>query len=294
MSRLGTDGRKILTNILFIFAFLAGLLIALYPAISSKWNEMRSARLISQYEDKVSDDSWQKEMEKMIAAAQAYNESLFVPAVPDAFSTRAGVRDEEYEGLLNLAGDGMMGYVDIPVIGVRIPVYHYTTDDVLLQGAGHLLGSALPVGGDRSHCVVSAHRGLPNAVMFTDLNLLKDGDRFYFHVLHDTFAYQVDQILEVLPTEVESLAAVKGEDLTTLVTCTPYGINTRRLLVRGHRIPFEENIYKEDQMTVERRNPHHILFQFLSILAGVAISAAFIRFRILINKGRKKPEDRRG
>ena len=153
-------------------------------------------------------------------------------------SVRDGQTDSTYESLLNLNGDGMMGYVEIPVIDVSIPIYHYTTDESQEKGAGHLFGSSLPVGGKSTHCILSAHRGLP---LFTDLNLVEKGDVFYLHVLGKTLAYEVDQILTVLPEQTESLGITDGDDYVTLVTCigTPYAVNTHRFLVRGHRVPMK-------------------------------------------------------
>ena len=287
MSRLRTDGKKLFINAGTLFIFLAGLLIALYPSISSRWNSIRSARLSSDYTQKMTSGENLEEYKQMIAEAQKYNTTLFVPSVPDAFSIRDGIEDKEYENLLNLNGDGMMGYVEIPVIKVELPVFHYTKEDVLLKGAGHLLGSALPVGGERSHCVISAHRGLPNAEMFSNLNLMEEGDRFYFHILNETFAYEVDQILEVMPTEVDSLSTVEGKDYATLVTCTPYGVNTHRLLVRGHRVPYSAELHSEDQSSAQRKDPFRILFQILSVLAGLAISAVFISIQTVMSKKRR-------
>lgn len=280
--------KKLLRRAGFLIAFLIGLFIAIYPAVSSRWNAMRSDRLLDGYREQAADDSRAEEYARSILEAQAYNETLHVPSVPDAFSIRDGVQEEAYEALLNVDGNGLMGSVEIPVIGVELPLYHYTTEEVLLQGAGHLLGSALPVGGDRTHCVVSAHRGLPNAEMFSELNLMETGDRFYFHILNETFAYETDQILEVLPHEVESLSAVEGEDLATLVTCTPYGINTHRLLVRGHRIPFSEEVLAADHEAQVRTDPNRLFYQILSALAGIAIAAVLVGLRTFVDKRLKK------
>ena len=288
MSRIRKGQNRLFINIGFLIVFLIGLLIALYPTISSRWNSYRNFRLISEYREDIKTDDRQNIYDKLIDQAREYNQRLYVPSVPDAFSIRDGIRDQEYESLLNVHEDGMMGYVEIPVIKVELPVYHYTTEEVLRQGAGHLLGSALPVGGNRSHCVISAHRGLPNAVMFTDLNLVEEGDRFYFHVLNQTLAYEVDQILEVLPTEVESLSAVNGKDYATLITCTPYGVNTHRLLVRGHRIEYSEAVHVEDQTVSERRDPNRLLYQVLSVIAGLAISGIIITIQAVIGRRKKK------
>lgn len=221
-----------------ILLFLAGLGILLYPTISNLYNTHRSEKLITVYNAVVQDGDvdvdaeWKK--------AKEYNSKLSPRSVPDAFAAKAGKRSPEYEKLLNVTGDGMMGYVDIPSIDVNLPIYHYTTTKVLKEGAGHLLGSSLPVGGKGTHSVISAHRGLPSAKMFTDLDQLKKGDTFTLTVLNQVLTYEIDQILIVLPDEMEALAIEEGEDYCTLVTCTPYGVNTHRLLVRGHRVETED------------------------------------------------------
>ena len=228
--------------------FLIGLSILLYPMVSDAWNRYRDSLLISNYSSSVSSDDNSEKIDSMWKAAQEYNEQIKQESVPDAFSVRDGQTDSTYESLLNLNGDGMMGYVEIPVIDVSIPIYHYTTDESLEKGAGHLFGSSLPVGGKSTHCILSAHRGLPSAKLFTDLNLVEDGDVFYLHVLGKTLAYEVDQILTVLPEQTESLGITDGDDYVTLVTCTPYAVNTHRLLVRGIRTKYvEEEVTKNDE-----------------------------------------------
>lgn len=228
--------------------FLIGLSILLYPMVSDAWNRYRDSLLISNYSSSVSSDDNSEKIDSMWKAAQEYNEQIKQESVPDAFSVRDGQTDSTYESLLNLNGDGMMGYVEIPVIDVSIPIYHYTTDESLEKGAGHLFGSSLPVGGKSTHCILSAHRGLPSAKLFTDLNLVEEGDVFYLHVLGKTLAYEVNQILTVLPEQTESLGITDGDDYVTLVTCTPYAVNTHRLLVRGIRTKYvEEEVTKNDE-----------------------------------------------
>lgn len=228
--------------------FLIGLSILLYPMVSDAWNRYRDSLLISNYSSSVSSDDNSEKIDSMWKAAQEYNEQIKQESVPDAFSVRDGQTDSTYESLLNLNGDGMMGYVEIPVIDVSIPIYHYTTDESLEKGTGHLFGSSLPVGGKSTHCILSAHRGLPSAKLFTDLNLVEEGDVFYLHVLGKTLAYEVDQILTVLPEQTESLGITDGDDYVTLVTCTPYAVNTHRLLVRGIRTKYvEEEVTKNDE-----------------------------------------------
>ena len=231
--------------------FLIGLSILLYPMISDAWNKHRDNLLISKYSSSVSSNNNSEELDSMWKAAEKYNEQIKQESVPDAFSVRDGEKDSTYESLLNLNGDGMMGYVEIPVIDVKIPIYHYTTDESLEKGAGHLFGSSLPVGGESTHAILSAHRGLPSAKLFTDLNLVKEGDVFYLHILNQTLAYEVDQIQTVLPDQTESLAITEGKDYVTLVTCTPYAVNTHRLLVRGSRTVYVEE--EESNETIPQK-----------------------------------------
>lgn len=265
--------KKLIRNIAFAVFFLIGMGITFYPMISSRWNQYRESLLVTEYMEQVNANAGSEYYKQMIETAQAYNQTLDVPSVPDAFSIREGIQDKEYEALLNDSGSGLIGTVEIPVIKVNIPVYHYTNSTSLEKGAGHLLGSALPVGGESTHCVISAHRGLPNQKLFTDLNLVEAGDVFYFHVLDQTFAYEVDQILTVEPSQVESLSVVYGKDYATLVTCTPYAVNTHRLLVRGHRIPYSDEEYEEVVKTaVPRSDKNYMLMQALCVVIGVVIA----------------------
>ncbi|MEE0989414.1 MAG: class C sortase [Kandleria vitulina] len=266
--------------ILALLVFV-GISILLYPTISNKWNAYRNSKLISQYKKNVSNLS-QDKVNEMIQKALKYNQTLGTPKVPDAFSIREGKRDKEYDSLLNM-GDGMMGYVEVPSINVNLPLYHYTFDSVLLKGAGHLFGSALPVGGESTHSVVSAHRGLPSEKMFTDLNLVEKGDQFYFHILGKVYAYEVDQILTVEPSDVKSLSIEYKKDYATLVTCTPYGVNTQRLLVRGHRIPYNKNakVNKKHDIAVS-----YIFLQIVSAIAGVF--AAIVIYYVYRHRFRKE------
>ena len=280
--------KKKIRNIAFAVFFFIGMGITFYPMISSRWNAYRDSLLVAEYHKTVESDAGSERFREMIENARTYNQTLDVPAVPDAFSIREGTQDKEYESLLNESGSGMIGTVEIPAIKVNIPIYHYTTSASLEKGAGHLLGSALPVGGEGTHCVVSAHRGLPNQKLFTDLNLLKAGDVFYFHVLDQTFAYEVDQILTVEPSQVESLSVVKGEDYATLVTCTPYAVNTHRLLVRGHRVPYSDEEYKENlKNAVPRSDKNYMMMQALCVLIGIVIAVVIFFVTGWIGKRRK-------
>ena len=281
--------RKLIRNIAFAVFFLIGLGITFYPMLSSRWNAYRESRLVSEYQKHIDSDAGSERYREMIEKAQAYNRTLDVPSVPDAFSIRDGIQDKEYEALLNESGTGLIGTVEIPAININIPIYHYTTSDSLEKGAGHLLGSALPVGGESTHCVVSAHRGLPNQKLFTDLNLVKTGDVFYFHVLDQTFAYKVDQILTIEPAEVEPLSVVYGKDYATLVTCTPYAVNTHRLLVRGYRIPYSDEEYEEVVQNVEQRtDTNYMMMQAVCVAVGIAIAVVIYFITGWIGKRRKK------
>ena len=222
-------------------AFLIALGITLYPMVSTWYNERHQAQVHIHYQEKVE----QVDNTKLIEAkelAVAYNQTILPGAQDeDSFSKEALLSaSENYGSLLNLAGDGIMGYVEIPTIGVTLPIYHGTNNSTLERGVGHLLGSSLPVGGESTHSVLTAHSGMASAKMFSDLDRLKIGDIFFLDVLDEKLAYQVDQIKTVLPYDTTFLQTEIGNDLCTLVTCTPFGVNTHRLLVRGTRIEYEE------------------------------------------------------
>lgn len=219
-------------------SFLVGISIMAYPFVSNAIYQRRADQRLEELMQKV-DEGASEDYQAELADASVYNEELVGQTVPDVFAIREGTTDEEYEAYLNVVGDQMMGSIQIPVIDVNLPIYHYSTEESLLKGCGHIFGSSLPVGGSSTHSVITAHRGLPAAKLFTDLDQLEIGDRFYLHILDQTLAYEVEHVEVVEPTETRSLAIQRGQDLVTLVTCTPYGINTDRLLVRGHRVPYE-------------------------------------------------------
>ena len=229
--------KKHLSTILLVAVFLLGMCILLYPTVSDYWNSLHQTRAIGAYEDTLSKMT-QKDYTAYFEAADAYNAALAGLAFPLAEYQSLSERPElsPYEELLDVNGVGIMGYIDIDAIGVELPVYHGTDPSVLNIAVGHLQGSSLPVGGESTHCVLSAHRGLPSARLFTDLDRLKEGDTFTLSVLNRLLTYEIDQILIVKPEEVDALAIEPGQDLCTLVTCTPYGINSHRLLVRSHRV----------------------------------------------------------
>lgn len=233
--------------------FLLALGITLYPLISNWYNERHQSEIHTQYEEIIEqiDDS---ELLEARAAAADYNATL-VPGTQsgDSFSQEA-IREaaENYDSLLNMAGDGIMGYVEIPMIRVDLPIYHGTETETLDVGIGHLLGTSLPVGGESTHSVLTAHSGMATQKLFSDLDQLEHGDVFYLQILGETLAYQVDSINTVLPHDTTYLGITEGKDHCTLVTCTPFGVNTHRLLVRGTRIPYEEaQVIVEEQLQIE-------------------------------------------
>lgn len=269
--------KHVIRNLLFLLGFLAGLGILIYPLVSDRWNAYRDSLLISDYSESAAEEDKTEEYAEMLAAAQKYNDELKQESVPDAFSVRDGLNDPAYNALLHIDDTGLMGYVEIPAIEQTLPIYHYTTSDSLEKGVGHLFGSSLPIGGESTHAVLSAHRGLPTAKLFSDLNLLEIGDVFYIHVLDETLAYEVDQILTVEPTQTESLAIEEGKDLVSLVTCTPYAVNTHRLLVRGHRVPFEQEVYEEQQQQAPKKDVFQIWMQVLCVVIGLVIAFVIVR-----------------
>ena len=274
-------------KIYIVLIFILGLSIAFYPLISDQWNKYRANKLIANY-DNVVKEIKPDEIKKKIDDARKYNETLIGGVVPDAFSVRNGVKDKEYESLLNINNDGIIGSVEIPSIDVNIPIYHYTTDEVLAKGAGHLFGSSLPVGVESSHTVISAHRGLPSAKLFTDLDQLKDGDLFYFNVCGETFAYKVDQILVVEPEQTSELAIKEGEDLATLFTCTPYSINSHRLLVRGHRVPYDKKEELQEKEKVKNVQPYFLIVEIACIIGGILLALILVKLLDFIKKRRRE------
>ena len=188
---------------------------------------------------------------------------------------------------LNLAGDGTMGYVEIPKIDIKIPIYHTVSEEVLQIAAGHLEGSSLPVGGTDTHTVVSAHRGLPSAALFTDLDQLEVGDHFMFYILDEILCYEVDQITIVEPEETDALAVEPGEDLATLLTCTPYGVNSHRMLVRGHRVEYVPEVIQKEQTFVNASVHTNYL---LWVVVGLAVTSAFVAVLYLKDKKFRKVE----
>lgn len=292
--------KKKSSKIVIILIFLSGLSLLLYPLVANQWNNHRQKQLISNYESVVADKEaagnidYAAEMKK----AEAYNDALLPSILPDSFAVAdaSTETDSSYEDSLNIAGDGMMGIVEIPKIAIKLPIYHGTGDEVLQKAAGHLEGSSLPIGGESTHAVISAHRGLPSASLFTDLDQLEIGDHFLIHVLDETLCYEVDQILVVDPEDTSALAVEDGEDLMTLLTCTPYGVNTQRLMVRGHRVPYEEQTVADEQTPLSGLSLHtnYLLWVIVGIVVtGVFILILFIREKKLQKRaaGKKESEE---
>lgn len=275
--------KKHISTVLLILVFLIGLSLVLYPSVSNWWNQSRSSKVISDYSEMVAeldDDTY----EEMWAQAVAYNESR-------ASAGNTYLLDEEqkksYHQLLNLDGNGVMGYIEIPSLAVSLPVYHTVNEDILQVAVGHLEWSDLPVGGQGTHCVLSGHRGLPSAKLFTDLDDLRVGDTFMLRILDSLLTYEVDKILIVEPHQVDDLRREPGQDLCTLVTCTPYGVNTHRLLVRGHRV---ENT---PEAAVVRVTANAIPLDPLIVAVIVAIPMMMIAVALLIYGSNKKQRKER-
>ena len=224
-------------NILLVLVFLVGLSLLLYPSVSDYWNSFHQTRAIATYAEEVATLD-NEQYDELWAAAQQYNRSLTERGNAYVLSEE---QKEAYEELLDVSGLGVMGYIEIPEIDVSLPVYHGTEESVLQIAVGHLEWSSLPVGGESTHCVLSGHRGLPSAKLFTNLDKLTEGDIFLLRVLDEVLTYEVDQTLIVEPQDTASLQIEEGKDYCTLVTCTPYSVNTHRLLVRGHRIENQAN-----------------------------------------------------
>ena len=219
-------------TVILIAAFFIGALLLLYPTISDFWNSFHQSRAIASYAEQVADLD-ENAYDRLWEDARIYNKTL-----GDRMNRFVMTEEQKkaYAALLNIADNGVMGYIEIPKVRCNLPIYHGTDEAVLQVAIGHVPGSSLPVGGESTHCVLSGHRGLPSAKLFTNLDELETGDVFMLRVLDETLTYEVDQIRTVLPNELGDLAIVEGEDYCTLVTCTPYGINSHRLLVRGHRV----------------------------------------------------------
>lgn len=267
-----------LMTLLIVVVFVAGLSFLLYPTVSNLWNQAHQSRAIATYTEQVEklDDSSNKEMLK---AARKYNKELLKKADHWKLSKKD---KKKYESLLDVSGTGIMGYIEVPKIDCSLPVYHGTDEGALQIAIGHLEGSSLPVGGKSSHCVLSGHRGLPSARLFTDLDQMEEGDTFILNILGHKLAYEVDQIKVVLPEEMSDLEIQEGKDLCTLVTCTPYGINTHRLLVRGHRVKYVETKVQEQKEVSKSKT------DIRPVIAGAAAGAVVLFIIIFAVRRRRK------
>lgn len=269
--------KKHITTILLILVLVVGLSLILYPTIADWWNSFHQSRAIADY-DAILSEMKEEDYTHLFEAAMAYNEQLRQLKFPLMYYDQV----PGYDDFLDITGTGIMGYIDIPSIQVELPIYHGTSEGVLQIAAGHVEGSSLPTGGENTHCVISAHRGLPSARLFTDLDKMQIGDTFTLSVVDRILTYEVDHILTVLPHEVEPLYVQEGEDYCTLVTCTPYGINTHRLLVRGTRI---ENA---EEVVVKRVTADAVQIQPLLVAPMVAAPILLLLLIILILPKPKK------
>lgn len=285
--------RKI-SNILFGLLFLVGFGILAYPTIADQWNTYRQSRLISNYDTAVSKMT-EEDFEEAWAAARSYNATFEQNSImTDVFGIdgeEADITGTEYWKVLNVAGDGIMGYLTIPKINIRLSIYHGTAEDILQTGVGHLNGTKLPIGGEGNHSVLSAHRGLPSAKLFTDIDQLKRGDRFYLHILNEDMAYSVDQVLPMIDKDdydalQDAMKIEEGQDYVTLFTCTPYGVNSHRLLVRGHRVPYDGELETTPvESMVQAIQNYYMLYLLLGL--GVVILAILTMRRIMKKKEAK-------
>ena len=285
---------------LCVVMFIAALGLTLYPLLSNIYAERHQSTAMAAYEDAVStmDNTL---LERVFAAAQEYNRNIGVISTddPDA-ATQMNATPLGYEDQLNINGDGIMGYVRIPSIDITLPIFHGVAGEDLERGAGHLPGSSLPVGGSGTHAVIAAHSGLPTQRMFSDLEQMEIGDMFFLSVLGQTLVYEVDQILVVEPNDVSALKIVPGQDYVTLVTCTPFSINTHRLLLRGRRVPYEEAAEKEEPIhtktaasTWREQYLQGILLGLSVLMTGIVISAAiWLAYRKTHPRRRYKHEKR--
>lgn len=269
-----------------VLLFFLSLGITLYPLISTHYNERHQSLIYTEYQEKVEKiDHSERIQAKQLA--DAYNKAIVSGTqLSDSYSKESLLfASEDYDSQLNLAGDGIMGYLEIPMIQVHLPIYHGTDPETLDAGIGHLLGSSLPVGGEATHSVLTAHSGMANQKLFSDLDKLKEGDVFYLEVLGEKLAYQVDAIHTVLPHDTTFLSIAEGKDYCTLVTCTPFGVNTHRLLVRGSRIPYKEaEVIVEEQITNAEQPASTWEQQYVKgILAGIG-AVIFISVVVLVLK----------
>lgn len=287
--------RKVLTY-LFGLLFLIGFGILAYPTISNQWNTYRQSKLISNYDDVIS-GMQEEDFEQEWVIAKEYNQTFDKNSIrSDVFGLEKSddIKETEYWKVLNVAEDGIMGYITIPKINIKLSVYHGTAAEVLETGVGHLNGTKLPIGGDSNHSVLSAHRGLPSAKLFTDIDQLGKGDRFYLHILDEDMAYEVDRVLPMVDKDdydalEEALKVEEGVDYVTLFTCTPYGVNSHRLLVRGHRVPYDGELESTPVESMVQAIQNYYMLYLLAGL-GVSILGILAVRRIMRNRDRADAE----
>ncbi len=273
--------KKQIPNIIFGIIFLVGLAVFLYPSVSNYINSKNQSRAISSYQEALSSFT-EEDYSKLWDAAYAYNEALVDKRMNFELSDE---ELSEYNSILDATGTGIIGYIEIENIGVNLPIYHGTDESVLQVGIGHLEGTSFPTGTTSTHAVLSGHRGLPSSKLFSDLDQMIVGDTFLLHILDQTFAYQVDQINIVLPEETSDLAIQPGKEYVTLVTCTPYGVNTHRLLVRAKRVDYNE----ETRLIVPADAIRYGNLVVAPFIGAPLLLIAFIIFMVLTsNRGKKK------
>ena len=284
------------SGILFALMFLLGFGILVYPTIADQWNTYRQSHLISNYVEVV-EKMEEEDFSEFWEAARNFNQNIKENKLyEDVFGLEdSDMKDTEYWKVLNLAGDGIMGYISIPKINIKLAIYHGTAEDVLQTGVGHLGGTKLPIGDESSHAVLAAHRGLPSARLFTDIDQMKKGDMFYIHIFNETFAYQVDQISDMIDkddTEAlqEALAVKEGEDKVTLFTCTPYGVNSHRLLVRGTRVPYngEEHVEMTIPETMVQSVQNYYMIYLILGISITLLAIVIMKYMFKRNDNRKK------
>lgn len=275
--------KKNVVRIILIVGFCVGLIISLYPLISNIYSRKNQMDVINKYQEDIEKIDGQ-EMANELELANAYNRKLNQTIVlTDPFDPSAiDMADDAYYDILNYTDDGVMAYINIPKIDVNLPIYHGTDSEHMLKGVGHLVGTSFPVGGIDTHAVLSAHSGLSTAELFTNLADLKKDDLFYIHVLDDVLAYEVDKINVVKPNETNDLKIVPGQDYVTLVTCTPYGINSHRLLVRGHRVEYDADLEKQES----KKANNDVWFKeyIKSIVSGIGIIVLIIIFIVVLKR----------
>lgn len=278
-----TSKRSKIPIVIFSLIFLIGISLMFYPAISNLISRSKHHYVISNYENQVDDTSINIK-KNMILKSQEYNKNLKHNSIQDVFSKDEVSHDEEYDNLLKITDNGLMGYIEIPKIDIKLPIYHSTSEEALSKGVGHLKGSSLPIGGLGTHSILAAHRGLPSSKLFSDLDKITIGDKFYISILDEKLVYQVDNISTVKPNELDQLEINDNKDYITLVTCTPYGVNTHRLLVRGSRIDEPLQVIEnelENKELIYLSDDDKLL---IALVLGIFILIIILFIRMLVKK----------